>query len=449
MMRQAIILAGGKGTRLAARLNGLPKPLVPIAGFPLLQRQLLSLKEHGICDVLLLVNHKADVIKQFCCEHNDFGMNIRLQNDGAPRGTAGAVLAALPLLSQKSNDVLVLYGDTLFNVDFHRMLRFHNGHSGAATLFLHPNDHPYDSDLIELDEQHQIRKIHPYPHAPNSEYPNLVNAALYIVRQSALQRWAHLAHKQMGILDFAKHLFPAMLDAGEKLFGYNSPEYIKDVGTPDRIDKARADVVSGRYEKGSLESAWKAVFLDRDGVINKDVGFLRSRKEFSLLPGVAGAIRKLNRSGFLTIVVTNQPVIARGECTVQELAAIHAKMDTLLGNEGAYIDRLYYCPHHPDSGFPGEVPELKCICMCRKPQPGMFLQAQEDLHIDLSQSWMIGDRTTDIMAAKNAGVRSVLVRTGEAGRDGKCTVEPDYCLADLSEAVSLILNNQQQEKHYE
>ena len=136
MMRQAIILAGGKGTRLAARLNGLPKPLVPIAEIPLLQRQLLSLKEYGISDVLILVNHKADVIEQFCYVHNNFGMNIRLQNDGDPRGTAGAVLAALPLLPQKSDNALVLYGDTLFNVDFHKMLRFHNGHSGAATLFL-------------------------------------------------------------------------------------------------------------------------------------------------------------------------------------------------------------------------------------------------------------------------------------------------------------------------
>ena len=217
MMRQAIILQEEKELGWRQGSMGCPSPLFPLQGSLCYNDSYCRLRSTDLRRIAP-VNHKADVIKQFCCEHNDFGMNIRLQNDGAPRGTAGAVLAALPLLSQKSNDVLVLYGDTLFNVDFHRMLRFHNGHSGAATLFLHPNDHPYDSDLIELDEQHQIRKIHPYPHAPNSEYPNLVNAALYIVRQSALQRWAHLAHNQMGILDFAKHLFPAMLDAGEKLF---------------------------------------------------------------------------------------------------------------------------------------------------------------------------------------------------------------------------------------
>lgn len=439
-MRQAIILAGGKGTRLAERLRGLPKPLVPIGGEPLLQRQLLLLKRAGIHDVTILVNHKAEAIAEFCRAHQDFGMGIRLVDDGIPRGTAGATLAALDMLPQQANDLLVLYGDTLLNVDIDRLFAFHDSHAGAATLFLHPNSHPQDSDLVEMDGQGRIRAIHAYPHPPQAIYANLVNAALYVLRRDALLPWRPLAEENPRVIDFAKELFPRMLAAGQALYGYNSPEYIKDVGTPVRLDSAEEDIATGRYGSGSLASPRAAVFLDRDGVINQEVGFLRRREDFTLLPGAAEAIRRCNQSGLLCVVVTNQPVIARGECTEEELATIHAWMDTLLGKEGAYLDRLYHCPHHPDAGYAGERPELKIACTCRKPEIGMLEQARHDLNIDFSRSWLVGDRTGDILAAHRAGVRSILVRTGFAGTDGQYAVEPDAVADDLGAAVDMILH---------
>lgn len=441
-MRYAVILAGGKGTRLAERLNGLPKPLIDVAGRPLLERQILSLKEHGITNVLVLVNHRADAIADFFRTNDNFGLSVSLVDDGEPRGTAGAVIAALASIPEEARDLLILYGDTVFNIDLHRMLDFHEGHDGDATLFLHPNDHPHDSDLIELDAGSRIRGILPYPHPEGAEYANLVNAALYVVRRNALAEWEHLAQEAPRVIDFAKELFPAMLEKGRKLYGYNSPEYIKDVGTPARLDKAEADIASGRYAGGSLKTQQAAVFLDRDGVINREVGFLRRKEDFELLPGAGKAVQRLNRSGMLSVVVTNQPVIARGECSEEDLAAIHARMDTLLGREGAYVDRLYYCPHHPHKGYEGERPELKIECACRKPGIGMLKQAQKDLHIDFSRSWMIGDRTGDILAAKNAGVRSILVKTGNGGTDGTYDAAPEYTAEDLEAAVSLILNKE-------
>ena len=132
---------------------------------------------------------------------------------------------------------------------------------------------------------------------------------------------------------------------------------------------------------------------------------------------MAKAINQINASGYLAIVVTNQPVIARGEVTVPELREIHNKMETLLGANGAYIDAIYYCPHHPHKGYEGEIPELKIECDCRKPKPGMLFRAAEDFNIDLSKSWMIGDGENDIKAGRAAGCRTALIGDGEYGQD--------------------------------
>ena len=151
--------------------------------------------------------------------------------------------------------------------------------------------------------------------------------------------------------------------------------------------------------------------MDRDGTINKYVGFLRNIDDFELIGGVAEAIRKINESGYLAIVVTNQPVIARGEISFEELKEIHNKMETLLGQEGAYLDAIYYCPHHPHTGYEGERRELKIDCECRKPKPGMLLKAVQDFSIDLAQSWMVGDGKNDVKAGSNAGCKTALINT--------------------------------------
>ena len=165
------------------------------------------------------------------------------------------------------------------------------------------------------------------------------------------------------------------------------------------------DIKSGKVSAKNLKNKQKAIFLDRDGTINKYVGFLTDINEFELLDGVTEAIKMINESGYLAIVVTNQPVIARGEVSVEELQEIHNKMETLLGQAGAYIDDIFYCPHHPHKGYEGERPEYKIECECRKPKPGMLFAAAEKYNIDLSESWMIGDGENDIEAGKNAGCK--------------------------------------------
>lgn len=430
---QVVILAGGKGTRLRERLAGLPKPMVDICGVPLLERQIVLAKQHGFTSVLVLVNYAADRIVEFCASKGNWGIDIACIDDGQPRGTAGATLAAFDRLAE---EILVMYGDTMLEVDLARFHAWHARTPGtAASLFLHPNDHPQDSDLVETGDDGRIIGFHPYPHDEGRYYPNLVNAALYWVDRQALEPWRGAP----GMLDFAKDLFPAMLRAGLPLQGYVSPEYIKDIGTPARLDKVCADFHSGRITRSSLQHPQPAVFLDRDGTINREVDHLRSPAQFELLPGVGAAIRRLNASGFRCCVTTNQPVIARGECGVEGLREIHNKMETLLGREGAFLDRIYYCPHHPDGGYAGERAELKVDCDCRKPKTGMIDRAMRDFNVARERSWLIGDSSVDVETARRASLKSVLVETGYAGLDYRAWATPDTIVPDLGAAVAFIL----------
>lgn len=183
----------------------------------------------------------------------------------------------------------------------------------------------------------------------------------------------------------------------------------------------------------NLRNRQRAVFLDRDGTINRYVGFLRDIEEFELIPGAADAVRRINASGYLAVVVTNQPVIARGELSYAGLEEIHNKMETFLGLEGAYLDGIYFCPHHPHGGYEGEVKELKFDCGCRKPKPGMLLKAAADFNIDMGSSWMVGDGENDIQAGQAAGCRTaLLVGEGTDSRRG-CDFGQDMTCESLME----------------
>jgi histidinol-phosphate phosphatase family protein len=429
---QVAILAGGQGTRLRARIGEGPKPMVPVKGKPLLQHQLELCREHGFTDILLLLHYRHEVVQAAFGDGSALGLRLGYAIETSPRGTAGALRDALPRLAER---FLVLYGDTFLDVDLRRLWRAHAVHGADATLFLHPNDHPQDSDLVSLDADGSVREIHPYPHPPGTDLHNLVNAALYVMERDGLERFTSAE----GQADIAKDMFPAMLAAGRRLQGHVSPEYIKDVGTPQRLDKVERDIDAGVVERLSARDLRAAVFLDRDGTINREVQHLRDVGQLELLPGAAEAIRRLNQSGRLAVVVTNQPVLARGDVTEAELDRIHARLETQLGQGGAYLDGLYICPHHPDRGFAGEVPALKIECDCRKPEPGLIDRACRDLQIGRAQSWLVGDTTADIECGRRAGVHTVLVRTGHAGRDDKRVLRPDYVMPDLPAAVDWIL----------
>lgn len=434
-MQQAVILAGGMGTRLKAITGDLPKPLAPADGKPLLERQLELLAANGIAEVCVLCGYRADVIREFCGDGSKWGLKVECVEEEKARGTAGAVLDALDHLKES---FFVLYGDVVLDVNLAAMAVVHEKHGPDATLLIHPNDHPADSDIVEVDDAGFVEALHGYPHPPGKDLPNLVNAGLYILEKSALKELDSLPEKP----DFGKHVFARMLEQGMTLFGYSSPEYIKDAGTPERLEKTGRDLRSGRVAALSLRIPSPAVFFDRDGVLNEERSYISSPDQIALIDGAAEALKLLNRSHYRTVIITNQPVVARGEATEGELKQVHNRLDTLLGAEGAYVDGLYFCPHHPDKGFEGERPELKFECDCRKPARGMIDRAAQDFNIDVAASWYIGDMTTDIELARRCGMRSVMVQTGFAGGDGKYDVQPTHIAADVRAAVKFILETE-------
>jgi D,D-heptose 1,7-bisphosphate phosphatase len=427
------IIAGGKGTRLAGVLGDQPKVLVSVGGKTVLQHQLELAAASGISDVTIFAGYLAGRITEFVGDGSLFGLAVRVVVEDQPSGTAGALLRSLDLLPEH---FFVLYGDVMLAVDLQGMATHHLDQDADFTAMAHPNDHPSDSDLLETDEDDWVTVLHACPHPPNQFFANLVNAALYVVRREALRPWA----KSVGGKDFAKDIMPALLASSGRVLAHRSSEYIKDMGTPTRLERVAADWKAGRIGIGHSDSR-PAVFLDRDGTLNVEKGGLHSPEELELIAGAATALRSLREAGFLLVVLTNQPVIARGEASEAEVATIHRRLEWELGKQGAYLDAIYICPHHPDSGFPGERPELKFRCECRKPGTGLVERACRELQIDPAASWMIGDQTRDIEMARRGGLRSILVHTGMAGRDGKFPCAPNHAVGDLAGAAEIVLQH--------
>ncbi len=410
-------MAGGRGTRIVELFPNIPKPLIPVDGMPILEREIRSLASQGFKDLILTVGYLADKIMVYFGDGSQFGAKIDYFVEETPLGNAGALF----LLRDKigNEPFFLLNADAAFDVDFNRMLAFHKMHQGLVTLFTHPNSHPYDSGLIIADKDGHVEKWLSKEDERPQWYNNRVNAGLHIIDPKVLE--LSLGNLEIdpttgspnGKVDLDRQVLKLLCGTG-KMFCYDSPEYVKDMGTPERHHQVEADFKSGVVQAKNLRNKQKAIFLDRDGTINKYVGFLRSIDDFELLDGASEAIKQINQSGYLAIVVTNQPVIARGEVSWEELHEIQKKMETLLGKEGAYIDGLYVCPHHPDKGFEGERLEYKFDCECRKPKPGLLLLAAKDFNIDLTQSYMIGDSERDVEAGRAAGCKdSILIETNK------------------------------------
>lgn len=440
---QAVILAGGAGTRLGKLTQDTPKVLIKIGKKPIIEHQILLLARYGFKNIWVLSGHLGTQVKEYLGNGEKWRVSINHIIEDVPLGSGGALKN---LEGKIKDDFLVLSGDVMLDIDLKRLIAFHRSHKNQiATIVVHPSDHPQDSDLVETDttgkvSRFLIRKKKQSFFANKTQtlgtpYHNLTNTGIFIF---SVKIFNFIKKNQKS--DIEKDIFLKILNSGGLIYAYNTPEYIKDMGTPQRLAEVQRDFRLGKIARFNRENKRPAIFVDRDGTINELVPDLAKIDDFKLLPASAMAIKKINTSDYLTIVITNQPQVAKGMLKIAELETIHKKMETDLGRLGAKLDAIYMCPHHPEAGFREEIKSLKIDCICRKPKIGLIKRAARDFNIDLSRSFLIGDSTIDAQTAENAHLKFIGVKTGYSLKDHKFKVKKDPQMSDdLFQAVNIIL----------
>lgn len=440
MISQAVILCGGEGTRLGDLTREFPKPLLPIRGEPLLDRSIRLLAEQGFNRVLLAAGFRADLIVDHYRQNPIPGVEVSTVIEEESLGTSGCLRL---LAGELDENFLLVYGDVFLDLDCRALAEQHEENGVLATLLVRQSDHPWDSDLVDADDNGRVRALLPRSvRDPDGLYRNIGNAALYVLSRRMLS-YVPEGRKS----DFCRDVFPAALAAGERLRSYVLPDgqWCRDMGTPDRLGlverylEQQQAIARARRNPKPIDT----VLIDRDGTLNvqdmtRNDGFVTCPEELELLPGAAEGIGLMKEAGMRVFVLTNQPGIARGLYDFEMLEAIHRKLaaEIAAGGGGATLDGIYFSPYHPETEHPGGVREFRRASECRKPGIGMIMQAVDEHGIDLAATCMIGDSWRDIRAGRNAGLRTILVENlKDADR-----LDPDQAFPNLLEAAQHLVS---------
>ena len=393
----AVIIGGGLGSRLK-KVQSEPKLLTKFGKNHNLDLIINNLRKIKINNIHVLCGKDKDIIKKSIKKKS-----INLYEEKKLLGTAGC----LTKLTKKNlaENLLIIFGDLLFKIDLKKYFSFHLKKKSDLTILSHPSDHLLDSDIIDLEEDNKIKKIFFKPHKKKILTDNLTMAGIFIIKKKLL---SEIPKKRK--LDFSKFFLRKIISSDKKVFSYSIREYCKDFGTPKRLKKVRQDYNKSYLLYYSSRNKLPAVFLDRDGVLNKDLGPNEYSNPLNFLPNALKALKKLRNSKYLIVLVSNQSGVAKGFLTLKQLKNSFKRYQMFLSKHNFYFDKIYFCPHHPMKGFKGENLKYKIICKCRKPKPGMLLKAKKDLNIDLKNSYFIGDNYTDFQAAIKAKVVPILVK---------------------------------------
>lgn len=398
-LQQAVVVAGGLGTRLMSINGPKPKVLTEINGKPLLEVQLIQLVSAGFYKVTYLLGSGSDQVIQFLKEkkkmfENDLVIEWILENE--PLGTGGSVLSALEYLDET---FLVIYGDIYINSNLAEISKNFVDSEADFACIVHPSSHIFDSDIIEIDNNNGIRRIHSKTRREIHRFRNLANSGVYFFKKKAL------VGEEIGACDLDKTILPNLISKEKKGIALRHKGIIRDIGTPERLREIQDLELTQDFHM--LDRP--ALFLDRDGVINKFVGHVESPNQIEIDTSIGQLISSFNQALYWVFVVTNQPIVAHGKISMEILKSIHEHIEMELSNFGGYIDDFFVCPHHPDKGYPGEIDSLKIECECRKPKTGMIKTAMKKYNIDIENSLMIGDTWRDERFAQNAGLKFVLL----------------------------------------
>jgi histidinol-phosphate phosphatase family protein len=391
---QAVIVAGGSGSRMSAKYRQTPKCLLRIGDKSILEHCFLSLSQTKVQKVSLLLSKHAEVIKieaeRLALKYN-FSISFSIQNELL--GTGGSILAALDQLDDK---FILVYGDLFLNTNLNGLCDIGDEVDVDFAQIVHPSSHMFDSDIVEIDSSASIVRYHIKPHSEDLIVRNLCNAGVYFFRKEVFASFPSRT-----FCDLDREILPEVIKLGFKGRALRHTGIIRDAGTPERLEELQR--ITDR--KIFSPEKTRAVFLDRDGTLIYENGYLTKPSDLHLHSDSTEVVKRCNELGILTFVVTNQPAIARGLITELELFNIHNHMDRELAKAGAWIDDYSYCPHHPDSGFPEEIAELKITCLCRKPNTKLFERVIEYWAIDVQNSAVVGNSWRDRGAADALGIR--------------------------------------------
>ena len=420
---KTLIIAGGRKSQCQHTTGQLPTSLVPVAGKPILHYQLEMLARQGFHEIIICIDESGEAIRSLVGNGSAFGVQVTYQKCTASSTAVDCINASKQLLQ---DDFLVIQGGVFAYMELRRLVTFHQTKKADVTLVAQAKENPHDYDLLDCDSTNRVIPFYPQPQNSPLYYRNLADTHIYLFSPSIFN-FLNNIHER----DMARDVLPHLAKQAS-VFAYNTSEYIAEIYAPTQPDALYEDIVSGKVARKSYFHTQKAIFLDRDGVLNEDTDFITKPEEFHLFPFTAQAVKQINQSEYTAVVVTNQSAIARNLCTEEGLREIHNKMDTELAHSQAKIDAVYYCPHHPDEGG-----HYKIDCDCRKPKPGMLLQAAQEFHISLPDSYMIGDTDRDKEAGKRAGCITIGVRTGKGCVDLKS--DPDFLFENVAEAVDFIV----------
>jgi len=383
LLNQAVFLVGGLGTRLKDRTRATPKPMLEVGGRPFLEYLLDEAARHGFGEILLLAGHFGQQIEERYDGRDWRGARIKVLREPEPLGTGGALRFALPHLADQ---FLFANGDSFFDINLREL-----------PLILPQNGLAMALRDVVGDRYGRVRlqdgKVMSF-HAPEEGMEGPINGGVYVLSRAVAQA------VPQGKVSLEGDVFPVLAARG-RIHGKIFDGYFIDIGVPDDFERAQIEL--------PRRTRRPAVFFDRDGVLNRDIGYLHKPEDVEWLEGAKKAVRLCNDAGYFVFVVTNQAGVARGYYAEKDVHALHAWMNGELALEGAHIDAFEYCPHHPE----GAEGTYRRPCRRRKPEPGMLLDILSSWPVDKDKSFLIGNMQSDLDAASGAGLKSHLYQDGD------------------------------------